>query len=339
MTVATNALPTRPHRVLVTGGGGFIGSHLVDALLAAGHEVQVLDNFATGDRRNLMHVRRDVLIVEGDIRSYERAHAAVRGCEIVFHQAALPSVPRSIQDPLTSNEVNVGGTLNVLLAARDAGVRRVVYASSSSVYGASAGKVKREDMPVAPLSPYGVSKLAGEAYCSSFFNAYGIETVALRYFNVFGPRQNPLSEYAAVIPAFMAALLMNARPTIYGDGLQSRDFTYIDNVVDANLRAAFTPEAAGHVLNVACGEAHTLIDVLRAISAVAERVASALHEPARVGEVRVSRADITKARELLGYQPLVALREGLARTFEHLSGDELLIPRITETRQWLMAAT
>ena len=322
-------------RVLVTGGGGFIGSHVVDALLAAGHEVRVLDNFATGDRRNLMHVGGDVEIVEGDIRSYERVHAAIRGCEIVFHQAALPSVPRSIEDPLTSNEVNVGGTLNVLLAARDAGVRRVVYASSSSVYGATPGDVKREDMAVAPLSPYGVAKYAGEAYCASFRETYGIETVALRYFNVFGPRQNPFSEYAAVIPAFMTALLMGTPATIYGDGLQSRDFTYVENVVDANLLAASSEEAVGHVLNIACGGSHTVLDLFREISRVAGLEGTVVHEPPRAGEVRLSQADIAKARELLGYSPSVDLPEGLARTFQHLSSDKWLIPRITERQRWL----
>ncbi len=325
-------------RVLVTGGGGFIGSHLVDALLAAGHEVRVLDNFATGDRRNLMHIGGAVEIVEGDIRSYERAQAATRGCEIVFHQAALPSVPRSIEDPLTSNEVNVGGTLNVLLAARDAGVRRVVYASSSSVYGATPGDVKREDMAVAPLSPYGVAKHAGEAYCASFHAAYGIETVALRYFNVFGPRQNPFSEYAAVIPAFMAALLVGAPATIYGDGLQSRDFTYVENIVDANLRAAVTPAAVGHVFNVACGGSYTILDLLREISAVSGLEATAVHEPPRAGEVRLSQADVGKARELLGYTPSVELRDGLARTFQDMSADEWLIPRIAERQRWLSVA-
>jgi UDP-N-acetylglucosamine/UDP-N-acetyl-alpha-D-glucosaminouronate 4-epimerase len=328
----------RGERVLVTGGGGFIGSHVVDALLAAGYEVRVLDNFATGDRRNLAQVGGDVEIVEGDIRSYERAHAAVRGCEIVFHQAALPSVPRSIEDPLTSNEVNVGGTLNVLLAARDAGVRRVVYASSSSVYGATPGDVKREDMAVAPLSPYGVAKYAGEAYCASFHQTYGIETVALRYFNVFGPRQNPFSEYAAVIPAFMTALMIGDPATIYGDGLQSRDFTYVENVVDANLRAAFAPEAVGQVVNIACGGSHTILDLLREISTVAGREATVVHEPPRAGEVRMSQADVTKARELLGYTPSVELREGLARTFEQLSTDEWLIPRIAERQRWLSVA-
>ena len=329
------AKASRGLRILVTGGAGFIGSHLVDALLAAGHDVRVLDNFATGDRRNLLHVGGDVEIVEGDIRSYERAHAAVSGCEIVFHQAALPSVPRSIADPLTSNEVNVGGTLNVLLAARDAGVRRVVYASSSSVYGSTPGDVMREDMRVAPLSPYGVAKYAGEAYCSSFHETYGIETVALRYFNVFGPRQNPFSEYSAAIPAFITAALMGTVATIYGDGLQSRDFTYVENVVDANLRAAFTSAAVGQVFNAACGGSHTVLDLMREISAIAGRDVSVVHEPPRVGEVRMSRADIGKARELLGYEPGVELPEGLAQTFEHLSSDEWLIPRITERQRWL----
>lgn len=327
-----------PGRALVTGGGGFIGSHLVDALLAVGCDVRVLDNFATGDRRNLYHVRSDVEVIEGDVRSYERVFAAVRGCDIVFHQAALPSVPRSIQDPLTSNEVNVGGTLNVLLASRDAGVRRVVYASSSSVYGAIAGEVKSEVMPVAPLSPYAVSKYAGEAYCSSFNVAYGLEAVSLRYFNVFGPRQSPFSEYAAVVPAFMAALLTDEQPQIFGDGMQARDFTYIANVVDANMRAGYTSGVDGQVFNVACGGSITLLEVLHEISKVAGKEAEPLHGPARVGDVRVSRADISKARELLGYSPAITLQEGIEHTFDHLASDDLLIPRMVERQRWQSVA-
>src|SRR3954454_14031277 len=224
-------------RVLVTGGGGFIGSHLAQRLLERGDEVRILDSFATGRRANLTHLP-DVEVVEGDVQSFERAHHAVRGCDAVLHQAALPSVPRSIQDPLTTSAVNVTGTLNVLLAARDARVGRVVYASSSSVYGGVAADRKREDLPVAPLSPYGVSKYAGEANCRAFTEVYGLETVALRYFNVFSPRQNPVSEYAAVVPNFIAASLLGEPATIHGDGLQSRDFTFIDNVVSANLLAA-----------------------------------------------------------------------------------------------------
>jgi UDP-glucose 4-epimerase len=324
-------------RCLVTGGGGFIGSHLVDALVSAGHDVRVLDNFSTGDRRNLLHLRGDVEILEGELRSFERVMAAVRDCELVFHQAALPSVPRSIQDPLTTSDVNVTGTLNVLLAARDVGVRRVVYASSSSVYGSAPSPVKHEGLQVMPLSPYGVSKYAAEAYCLSFFQAYGIETVSLRYFNVFGPRQSPTSEYAAAIPSFIGSALMDECPTVYGDGKQSRDFTYIQNVVDANLRAADASEAAGQVFNVACGESHTVNAVIQHVGALANRPLLPQHLPPRVGEVRDSLADISKAEAILGYQPSVNLKEGLSRTYEWFLADDSLVPRIHERRQWLVA--
>src|SRR5919106_1694922 len=215
--------------VLVTGGGGFIGSHLVERLVTDGYSVRVLDNFATGHRENLAELIDEIDLVEGDIQSYERVHTAVRGCEVVFHLAALPSVPRSVQDPLTSNASNVTGTLNVLLAARDEEVRRVVFASSSSIYGANRELPKREEMPALPIAPYAVAKQAAESYCRAFFDVYGLETVALRYFNVFGPRQDPLSQYAAVIPRFISAFLDDARPIVYGDGEQSRDFTYVDN--------------------------------------------------------------------------------------------------------------
>jgi nucleoside-diphosphate-sugar epimerase len=325
-------------KCLVTGGAGFIGSHLVDALLAAGHDVRVLDNFSTGDRRNLLHLERDVEILEGELRSYERAVAAVRGCDLVFHQAALPSVPRSIVDPLTTSDVNVTGTLNVLLAARDAGVGRVVYASSSSVYGAAAGDHKREDMPATPFSPYGVSKHAGEAYCLSFHAAYKLETVCLRYFNVFGPRQNPISEYAAVVPSFIASALMAEPATIYGDGEQSRDFTYVDNVVAANLLAATVPAASGEVFNVAYGESHTINELLAALGEIAGRPIEPAHRPPRLGEVRHSAADIAKAREVLGYEPAVGFSEGLHRTHEFFVSDESLIPRIQERRRWIALA-
>jgi nucleoside-diphosphate-sugar epimerase len=322
-------------KCLVTGGAGFIGSHLVDALLAEGHDVRVLDNFSTGDRRNLLHLDRDVEILEGELRSFERAVAAVRGCELVFHQAALPSVPRSIVDPLTTSDVNVTGTLNVLLAARDAGVGRVVYASSSSVYGAAAGQHKREDMRATPFSPYGVSKHAGEAYCLSFHAAYELETVCLRYFNVFGPRQNPISEYAAVVPSFIAAALMSEPAPVYGDGEQSRDFTYVDNVIAANLLAAKAAAARGMVFNVAYGESHTINELLGAIGEIAGRRIEPDHRPARLGEVRHSAADITTAREALGYQPSVGFKEGLKRTYEYFVSDESLIPRIHERRRWI----
>jgi UDP-glucose 4-epimerase len=326
-------------KCLVTGGAGFIGSHLVDALLAENHEVRVLDNFSTGDRRNLLHVAGDIEIVEGDLRSFERALAAVNGCELVFHQAALPSVPRSVQDPLTSSEVNVTGTLNLLLAARDAGVRRVVYASSSSVYGAASGEARREDLPVEPLSPYGVSKYAGEAYCRSFFEVYGLETASLRYFNVFGPRQNPISEYAAVIPSFFAAALMDEEATIYGDGRQSRDFTYVGNVVAANLKAASTKDAAGQVFNVGSGTSRSVNDLLSAIADTAGCEIRSTHLPPRPGEVFASRADIGKARRVLGYEPGIDLEKGLATCHEYFAGDPTLIPQIHERRQWIALAS
>ncbi len=264
---------------------------------------------------------------------------AVKGCDVVYHQAALPSVPRSVQDPLSSSEVNVTGTLNVLLAARDADVRRVVYASSSSVYGAaSADSIKREDLPVAPLSPYGVAKFAGEAYGSSFFTVYGLETVSLRYFNVFGPRQSPISEYAAVIPNFFAAALLNERPTIYGDGEQSRDFTYVDNVVAANLVAAHAANAAGETFNIACGESHSINGLIRAVSAVSGRALDPVYAPGRVGEVRMSQADISKARDMLGYEPAVLLDAGLKTCFEHFRSDESVLPEIRERRRWISLA-
>jgi UDP-glucose 4-epimerase len=324
-------------RTLVTGGAGFIGCNLVRALLDDGHEVRVLDNFSTGERRNLLHLRNEIEILEGELRSFERVMAAVRGCELVFHQAALPSVPRSIDDPLTTSDVNVTGTLNVLLAARDAGARRVIYASSSSVYGATPEAVKHEALAVTPLSPYGVSKHAGEAYCFSFFNAYGLETVSLRYFNVFGPRQNPLSDYAAVIPNFVSATLLNEQPTIYGDGLQSRDFTYAENVVRANLAAASASEAVGHVFNIGCGDTHTILDLLAEVERLVERPLRPVYLPARIGEIRASTADISKARAILGYVPEVDLREGLRRTYEWFLDDESLIPRIHERRKWVAA--
>jgi nucleoside-diphosphate-sugar epimerase len=306
-------------RVLVTGGGGFIGSNLVERLLADGSEVRVLDNFATGSRENLAAFGDSVELIEGDIQSYERVHNAVRGCEVVYHQAALPSVPRSIQDPLTSSAVNVTGTLNVLLAARDEGVRRVVAASSSSIYGANPALPKDEEMPTLPISPYATSKLAIEGYCRSFHAVYGLETVALRYFNIFGPRQDPLSHYAAVIPKFILAVLDGRPPTIHGDGEQSRDFTYIDNAVDANVLAASADGVAGEAFNIACGERVSLNALYAEIQVLAGSEIQAHHSEARPGDVRHSLADISRAREALGYRPGVDLRDGLKRTFEWYS--------------------
>jgi nucleoside-diphosphate-sugar epimerase len=300
-------------RALVTGGGGFIGSHIVERLLHDGHEVRVLDNFATGRRENLLPFAADVELIEGDIQSYERVHTAVRDCEVVFHQAALPSVPRSVQDPLTSNAVNVIGTLNVLLTARDSGVRRVVYASSSSVYGANSTLPKREDLPTLPISPYAVAKLAAESYCRSFTEVYGLETVALRYFNVFGSRQDPLSQYAAVAPRFITKLLDGHAPTIFGDGEQSRDFTPVANVVAANLCAAtaHADRVVGLTFNAACGERYTLNHLFAQIRDVVGGNIEPTYEAARVGDVKHSQADISLARERLGYEPSVSLAEGL----------------------------
>lgn len=306
-------------KVLVTGGGGFIGSHLVDRLLAEGHDVCVLDNFATGRRENIVHAIDQIELIEGDLQSYERAANAVRGCEVVLHEGALPSVPRSVQDPLTSNAVNVIGTLNLLLAARDGGVRRVVYASSSSVYGHNPVLPKTEDLPTVPGSPYAVAKLAGEGYCRAFHSVYGLETVALRYFNVFGTRQNPFSQYAAVIPAFITCALDGRAPIIYGDGEQSRDFTYVDNVVDANIRAMDAPGAAGRAMNVACGERISLNQVIAELRQILDREIEPRYEAERPGDIKHSLASIELADELLGYQPTVAFRDGLTMTAEALA--------------------
>jgi UDP-glucose 4-epimerase len=307
--------------VLVTGGAGFIGSNLVDALLKRGDEVRVLDNFSTGHRNNLVHAD-DIQLVEGDLRSYERVHNAVRGCELVFHQAALPSVPRSIQDPLTTSAVNIEGTLNVLLAARSEGVRRVVCASSSSVYGDAPGFPREEGQTLRPLAPYAVSKLAAEQYCRSASIVYGLETVALRYFNVFGARQDPFSQYSAVIPRFITALQRGVAPTIFGDGEQSRDFTHVDNVVQANLRAASAPGVGGAVVNIGCGTANSLNALVAELNAILGTDIAAEHAEARAGDVRASLADISLARELIGYAPTVDFREGLRRAIDALAEDE-----------------
>jgi UDP-glucose 4-epimerase len=305
-------------KALVTGGAGFIGSNLVRALLARGDEVRVLDNFSTGYRRNLESL--DAELVEGDLRSYERVAVAVNGVEVVFHQGALPSVPRSIQDPLTSSAVNVEGTLNVLLAARDAGVRRVVFASSSSVYGDAPGMPRRESQPLAPIAPYAVSKLAAEQYCMVANRVFGVETVALRYFNVFGEYQDPQSGYAAVIPKFIRIMLDGERPTIFGDGETSRDFTHVENIVEANLAAAAEPAAAGRVMNVAIGSSHTLNELVRALRRLLDSDIEPDYAPSRPGDVRESLADVSLARELIGYEPSVELEQGLQRTIAWIVG-------------------
>lgn len=277
----------------------------------------VLDNFATGRRENLLEMDSSFELIEGDIQSYERVHNAALNCEVVLHQAAMPSVPRSIQDPLTSNASNVIGTLNVLLAARDNGVRRVVFASSSSVYGLSEGMPKCESQNPLPISPYAVAKLAGEGYCRSFHAVYGLETVALRYFNVFGPRQDPLSQYSAVIPNFLTAVSRGERPTIFGDGTQTRDFTYVSNIVHANRLAMTADDVAGRVLNVACGGCISLNQVIAEMRELTGRAIEPCYVPARVGDVPHSMASIERARAVLGFEPMVSFRDGLALTVEH----------------------
>jgi UDP-glucose 4-epimerase len=304
-------------RALVTGGAGFIGSNLVRALLDRGDDVRVLDNFSTGNRANLDGL--DVEIAEGELRSYERVHNAVRGSEVVYHLGALGSVPRSVQDPLTSSAVNVEGTLNVLLAARDEGVRRVVFSSSSSVYGAKHELPVQESLPADPISPYGVAKLAAERYCISFSRVYeSFESVVLRYFNVFGPRQSPFSQYAAMVPLFITAIATGEPVTVFGDGEQSRDFTYIENVVDATMRAAHADGASGRIFNVAAGLPASVNTVAESIGRIVGEPVERMYAPPRPGDIRDSWADITAARDLLGYSPSVDLEQGLRRTIEHL---------------------
>jgi len=306
-------------RALVTGGAGFIGSNLVHALLERGDTVRVLDNFSTGNRTNLEAL--DVEIVEGELRSYERVHNAVRGTEVVYHLGALGSVPRSVQDPLTSSAVNVEGTLNVLLAARDEGIRRVVFSSSASVYGSRASLPAAEDAPPDPISPYGVAKLAAERYCISFARVYeSFESVVLRYFNVFGPRQSPLSQYAAGIPLFITAIAAREAITIYGDGEQSRDFTFVDNVVDATIRAAETDGVSGEIFNVAAGAPASVNTVADTIGAILELPVEKRNVAPRPGDIRNSWADLSKSERLLGYQPRIGLEEGLRRTIAYLRG-------------------
>jgi UDP-glucose 4-epimerase len=305
-------------KVLVTGGGGFIGSNVVRALLGRGDEVRVLDNFSTGSRANLAGLEEQVELVEGDLRSYERVHTAVRGVEVVLHQGALPSVPRSVQDPLTTTAVNVEGTLNVLLAARDEGIRRIVNASSSSVYGNGGSLPRKETQLPDPISPYAVAKLAAERFCTSFSRVYGMEIVSLRYFNVFGPRQDPTSQYAAVVPRFIRAVATGEPVTIYGDGEQSRDFTYVDNVVAANLLAAEVPGVAGEIVNVATGGSTTVNELAETIGRLLDRPVDKAYEPEREADVRASWADLAEAERLLGYRPQITLEEGLRRTAEFL---------------------
>ncbi len=310
-------------KFLVTGGAGFIGSNICRKLVSEGCFVRVVDNFLTGKRENLAGVMDRIDFVEGDMGDVEVARAVVKDVEVVLHQGALPSVPRSVDDPALTHRHCVDATFTLLLAARDGGVRRFVYAASSSAYGDTPTLPKVETMPASPLSPYAAAKLVGEYYCSVFSRVFGLETVSLRYFNVFGPQQDPTSQYAAAIPAFVTAILKGRSPTIYGDGEQSRDFTYVDNVVEANLLAARAARTEGEVINVACGEAVTVNEIIDMINeSVGKRVKPEYTEP-RPGDVKHSLADITAARELIGYEPVVAFREGLEKAIEWY-GENLL---------------
>jgi nucleoside-diphosphate-sugar epimerase len=309
--------------VLVTGGAGFIGSHLVERLLIDGARVRVLDNFSMGSRANLPFVAKAgkrLEVIRGDIRNLTTVLRAARGARVIFHQAAMRSVPRSVKDPLGANENNVTGTLNVLEAARRCRVPRVVYASSSSVYGDRPDLPKREEQPPAPISPYAVSKAAGEQYAAVWARLYGVETVGLRYFNVFGPRQDPKSEYAAVIPRFILWGLKGKPLEVHGDGAQSRDFTYIDNVVEANVLAALAPAVGGEVFNVGCGERVSLLEIIGKLEAILGRRLARKHTPPRAGDVPHTLADVAKAKRLLGYSPLVHFDEGFRRTVEYFKG-------------------
>src|SRR5215208_1518364 len=298
---------------LVTGGAGFIGSHLCEELARRGETVRVVDSLITGKRANLAHVP-GVEFIEGDLADLAVATRAVRGVDYVLHQAAIPSVPRSVEDPITSNRANIDASLNLLVAARDAGVRRVVYAGSSSAYGNTATLPKVETMGTAPLSPYALQKLVAEQYCQMFTQLYGLETVTIRYFNVFGPRQDSSSPYSGVISLFIRALVEGRAPTIYGDGGQTRDFTYVANVVDGVLRACTAPDASGEVINVATGGRISLNDLFGALKTLTGAGVEPIYKETRAGDVRDSQADIGKARHLLGYEPTVTLEQGLEQT-------------------------
>jgi UDP-glucose 4-epimerase len=306
-------------KVLVTGGAGFIGSNLAEELLKRGHFVRVLDDFSTGKRENLIFDKKypSLEVIEGDIRDLHTCQKAVEGMEYVFHQGALPSVQRSVEDPETSNAVNVGGTLNILVAARGKGVKRVIYASSSSIYGDTPTLPKQEEMPSNPLSPYALQKYVGEHYCRLFYQLYGLETISLRYFNIFGPKQDPNSLYSAVIPKFIDALLQGRPPIIFGDGEQSRDFTYIENVVQANLLAMSAEHLHGEAINIACGKRISLNQLLNILKEILGSKISPLYQEPRIGDVKHSLADIRKGKEIIGYEPMVRIEIGLKKTVEY----------------------
>jgi UDP-glucose 4-epimerase len=304
-------------KFLVTGGGGFIGSNLVEALLKRGHSVRVIDNFSTGKRENLKKFENDIEIIEGDIRDFQIVERAIKNVEVILHQAALPSVPRSIADPISSDQVNVQGTLNILYAAKENRVRKVVFASSSSVYGDNPVLPKHEGLMPNPLSPYAVTKLTGEKYCQVFSNLYGLETVCLRYFNVFGPRQDPNSQYSAVIPKFIKAMSKNERPVIYGDGEQSRDFTYIENVVEGNILAAEYSGEKSLVANCACHGQITLNKLVEEINNILGADIKPIYENARAGDIKHSFADIDLIKNKIGFIPKISFIDGLKKTIEY----------------------
>ncbi len=303
---------------LVTGGAGFIGSNIVEELVRRGETIRVLDNFSTGKRENINHLLERIELIEGDLRDYDLIKKVMIGVDYVIHQAALPSVSRSIKDPILVNEVNINGTLNVLFAAKESKIKRLVYASSSSVYGDTPVLPKKEEFRPTPLSPYAVTKLTGEYYCQIFYSVYGLETVALRYFNVFGPHQDPYSEYSAVIPKFISIMLSGKIPMIYGDGGQTRDFTYIDNVVMANISSCISPNASGKVFNIACGERISLIQLVKDINNILGIQITPVFGDSKKGDVQHSLADISNAGQILGYSPIVKFNQGLKKTVEWL---------------------
>lgn len=303
-------------RYLVTGGAGFIGSHIVHELLRRGHSVAVLDDFSSGKEQNLSGLLGKIDVLQNSITDLEMTRAAARGADYIIHLAARTSVPRSVEDPIGNNLVNVDGTLNVLVAAREAGVRRVVFSASSAAYGESPSLPKIESMPAEPISPYGVSKLVGESYCHVFSRTYGLETVSLRYFNVFGPRQDPSSQYSGVLSRFITAVIAGQPPTVFGDGEQSRDFTYVDNIVDLTLRACETPGVSGKIFNGGTGGRFTLNHTLQLLSKISGKPVQAKYDSPRTGDILHSQADISLAQKLLGYSPAVGFEEGLRRTFD-----------------------
>lgn len=303
-------------RFLVTGGAGFIGSNLVEGLLKRGFKVKVVDNFSTGKRENIKNFIKDIELIEGDIIFYRTALKAAENVDVILHQAALPSVPRSISDPVASNEANITGTLNILEAAREKKVQKVIVASSSSVYGDSPVLPKREDMNINPLSPYAVTKLATEQYAMVYAKVYGLKTIALRYFNVFGPRQDPTSQYSAVIPKFISLMLKDERPTIYGDGLTSRDFTYVENVIEANIQCALNTEVGGEIFNVACHEQTSLNDLVGMINKILNKKIEPMYQDFRPGDIKHSYADISKIEKMIGFKPIVNFEKGLKMTID-----------------------